>query len=85
MQRASALPTFVGAVIDLPLGMAVPAEHQHTRKLLQQRKQTIAIGMPERLLPGRCIEQGNMHAQHQQALARQLRQIRLQEHELILA
>ncbi|MNV19514.1 hypothetical protein D3C71_1103800 [compost metagenome] len=85
VQRLAALPTFGGTVVVMLLGVAVAAEHQHVRELLEQREQARAIRMAERLTARRSIEQRDVHAEHDQAITRQALEVIAEEGELVRA
>ena len=84
VQRRRAMPAGRRVVEVVSLRVAVPAEQQHMREVVEQREQPLAVRVPEGVAPRR-LEQRDVHAHHQQPRARQRRQVGLQERELVLA
>ena len=71
-------------MVDVSLGVAVAAQHQHVRERRQQREQARTVRVAEAVLVG-FVEQRDVHRQHQQAIARQAGQQAREEGELVLA
>ncbi|KAG0777981.1 hypothetical protein G6F22_011507 [Rhizopus arrhizus] len=85
VQRLVAVPALGPAVVDVLLGVAVAAQHQHVAEVLEQVEQALAVGVTERLAPRRSVEQRDVHAQHQQAVLVQALQVAGKERELVFA